>query len=325
MDRPEQQRGQGGTERQRVERRDDRRNGNRQRELAEELAGDAADKGARDEHALKHQSHGHHRAGHLFHRLVGCLLRLEAVFDVMLDRLHDDNGIIDDNTDRQYQSEQRQVVEREADGGHDREGADHGDGNGGQRNECRAPALQEDQHHDGDEDDGFNQRVQNAPNRFLHKRSNIVADNIRHVIGKLLLQLRHPLLDPLGGGDGVGIRQLKNGEAGGLMAIDLAGGVPVACPQLDAADVLDAHLAAVVAAAQDDVAELLRLGQPAQGVNGQLEWLAGRCRRLTEMADRELHVLFADRSQHVAGREVQRGQRDRGPPKPSCCSPARRS
>jgi len=50
---------------------------------------------------------------------------------VVLDGFHYDDRVVHDNADREYQSEQRQVVEREADGRHDRERPDdrhrHGD------------------------------------------------------------------------------------------------------------------------------------------------------------------------------------------------------
>ena len=61
--------------------------------------------------------------------------------------------------------------------------------------------------------------------------------------------------------------------------------------------------------AEDDVLELLRLGQPAEGGDGELERLAGCGRRLlAEVAGRHLHVLLADGVGHVAGGQVQRRQ-----------------
>ena len=78
--------------------------------------------------------------------------------------------------------------------------------------------------------------------------------------------------------------------------------------QLDAADVLDADLPAVGAAAEDDVAELLRRVEPAERGDGELERPAGRAGRLADLAGRHLHVLLADGLGHVAGRQVQRRQ-----------------
>ncbi len=118
---PQQQQGrQRRAERQRVEGRQHGRDGDGQRELPEEHAGDAADEGARHEHRRQHQRHGQHRAGHFLHRLDRRGARVHPLLDVVLHGLDDDNGVIDDNSDRQNQAEQRQVVEAEADGAHGR-------------------------------------------------------------------------------------------------------------------------------------------------------------------------------------------------------------
>ena len=45
--------------------------------------------------------------------IVG-VARRQAVLDVVLDRLDDDDGVVHDDADRQHQAEQRQVVEAEA-------------------------------------------------------------------------------------------------------------------------------------------------------------------------------------------------------------------
>ena len=59
-----------GAERQRVERGEDRRDGDRQGELAEESPRNAADEDARNEHRRQHQPDGDNRRGNLRHGLV---------------------------------------------------------------------------------------------------------------------------------------------------------------------------------------------------------------------------------------------------------------
>ena len=54
----------------------------------------------------------------------------------------------------------------------------------------------------------------------------------------------------------------------------------------------------------DDVAELLRVGEPAQGVDGQLELLALGHRLLADLPGGHLQVLLADGGDHVHGAEV---------------------
>ena len=108
------QRRQGRAERQRVEGGDDGRDGDRQGELPEELTGDAGDERARHEDRAQHQADRDHRPGHLVHGLERRFRGVQAVFDVMLDRLDHDDGVVHHDADGQHQAEQRQVVEAEA-------------------------------------------------------------------------------------------------------------------------------------------------------------------------------------------------------------------
>ncbi len=55
---------------------------------------------------------------------------MEAFGDVALDIFDYDDGVIDDDANREHESEEAQVVERETHGLHDGEGADEGDGDG---------------------------------------------------------------------------------------------------------------------------------------------------------------------------------------------------
>ena len=72
------------------------------------------DESAGHEHGAEHQADGDHRPGHLAHRLDRRFLWRQAVLDVMLDRLDDDDGVVHDDADGQHQAEQRQVVQAEA-------------------------------------------------------------------------------------------------------------------------------------------------------------------------------------------------------------------
>ena len=102
---------------------------------------------------------GHHRAGHLLHGLEGRVARRQPVLDVVLDRLDDDDRVVDDEADRQHQAEQRQRVDREAEQREDRERADQRHRHGEQRDQRGAEALQEDEDDDDDEDERLEQRL----------------------------------------------------------------------------------------------------------------------------------------------------------------------
>ena len=58
----------------------------------------------------------------------------------------------------------------------------------------------------------------------------------------------------------------------------------------------------------DDVGELLRVDQPAQGIDGQLELLALGDGLLADLAGGDLQVLLGDGRHDVGGREPQGGQ-----------------
>ncbi len=71
----EQQGAEGGAESERVEGREHRRDGDGERELSIELAGDAADEGGRDEHRRQAEGDGDDRARDLVHRLARRIAR----------------------------------------------------------------------------------------------------------------------------------------------------------------------------------------------------------------------------------------------------------
>ena len=120
----EQQRRQRRAERERIERREQRGKGDGQRELPVELPGDAADERHRDEDRRQPEGDGDDRRRDFVHRLIGRVARREALLDPALDVFDDDDGVIDHDADRQHQPEERQVVQREAEDRHHREGAD---------------------------------------------------------------------------------------------------------------------------------------------------------------------------------------------------------
>ena len=61
----------------------------------------------------------------------------------MLDRLDDDDRVVDDEADREHQPEERQRVDREAEQREDDEGADERHRHRQHRDERGAPVLQE--------------------------------------------------------------------------------------------------------------------------------------------------------------------------------------
>ena len=93
------------------------------------------------------------------HRLQGRVARRQPVLDVVLDRLDDDDRVVDDEADREHQAEQRQRVDREAEQREERERADQRDRHREQRDQRRAPALQEDEDDEDDQDQRLEERL----------------------------------------------------------------------------------------------------------------------------------------------------------------------
>src|SRR5204863_7471788 len=92
----EEQNTEGRTERQRVEGGNDGGNSNRHRELPEKLSHDPLNERAGDKYGGKYQSDGDHRSGDLLHRPNRRVPRGKPFLDMVLDRFHDDDGVIND-------------------------------------------------------------------------------------------------------------------------------------------------------------------------------------------------------------------------------------
>ena len=94
---------------------------------------------------------------------AGCFLGRQSMFDVMLDCLDDDNGVIHDEADRENQTKQRERVDRKTKHRKDRKGADERDGHGKQRDKGRAPILQEEEYNNDDQDRSLPQGSSRSP------------------------------------------------------------------------------------------------------------------------------------------------------------------
>ena len=110
--------------------------------------------------------------------------------------------------------------------------------------------------------------------------------------------------------------QLEDGQPDRRLAVERAALVLALGAQLDPADVAEPGDLPVGAGLDDDVGELLGIGQPAERVHGVLEVQAGGHRRLADLPGRHLHVLLAQGADHVAGGQVAGGQLLRVEPDP---------
>ena len=101
------------------------RAGERERELGEQRAGEPALEADRHVHRDQHDRHRDDRPAQLARRAQrGLERRLAFLLHVPVDVLDDDDGVVDDEADRQHQREQRQQIDRVAEHQHHEEGAD---------------------------------------------------------------------------------------------------------------------------------------------------------------------------------------------------------
>ena len=261
----EQHRGQRWRQGQRVEGRDHRRNGDGQGELLVELPGQTGDERRRHEHRTQHQRRRDDRAGHFTHGALGGFDRGQSELDVSLDVLHHHDRVVHHDTDRQYQAEQRQRVEREAEQVHHGKGTDQRDRHSHQRNDRRAPGLQEQDNHQHHQNQRFEQGVNHRLDGTAHEDRRVIDDAEIHAFGEALLQLGHFRPHFVGDLDGVGAGALEDRDRHRRLVVQQRTQGVLAGTEFDPGDVLEARDFTVVAGANDDVLELFLSDQTALG------------------------------------------------------------
>ncbi len=303
----QQQRRKRGRQCQRVECRDDRRAGDRQRELLVELSRNAGDEGGRDEHRGENERDRDNRDADLVHGDVRSLARRFPLCYVSFDVLDHHDRVVDDDTDRKDQAEQSQHVDGVAEGRHHREGADQRDRNRQDRDDRRAPRLQEDQHDEHDEGDRFPDRLRHRLDRVGDELRRVVGDGVVEALREVLLQPLHLLDDGLGRRECVRARPLVDAETDRIAAVEIGVGGVLLRAEFDARDVLEAQEPALVGL-DDDLLELFRRAETSLGRHHDLEVGALRRRRLAERAAGDLHVLLLQRGDDLACAEAVRGE-----------------
>ncbi len=110
----EQHRRQRRAERERVDDREDHRDGDGERKLAVELAGHTAHERHGHEHRAEDQADGHNRPGHFLHREARGLDGFLAVLEMVLHGLDHHDGVIHHDADGEHEAEHGEHVYAEA-------------------------------------------------------------------------------------------------------------------------------------------------------------------------------------------------------------------
>ncbi len=233
--------------------------------------------------------------------------RAQALGDVALDILDHDDGVIDDDADGKHEAEQRQVVQREAERRHQEEGADQRHRNGDQRNDGGAPGLQEQHDHQNDQQDRLEDRLHHGVDRLLDELGRVVDDVVFEPLRKPLGRIRHGLADVLGGGERIRARALEYRDRDRRIEVEIGVRRIVEAGELGAADILEPHHR-VRRLLDDDIGELLGIGEPAERLHRDLERARLLDRRLVEDARGDLDVLRLQRLGDVVRRHAERLQ-----------------
>ena len=108
------------------------------------------------------------------------------MFDVMFDRLDNHDGVIDDKTNRQHETKERERVHGESEHWKQRERAHQGNWNSEQRDQSCAPALQENENDHDDEKERFHQRVLDLDHSLRHRERRVETNHVIEIGWKFL-------------------------------------------------------------------------------------------------------------------------------------------
>ena len=181
-----------GRKRQRIHRAERNRERNSECELVVELSGDAGHQCGGDKHCEQHGTSRNNRTADLLHRHFSCEFRIfNTTFKLPVNIFDNDDRVIDDQADREHESEQRERVDGESEDRHHRERADDRHWNRDHRNERGAEGLQEHVDRDEDQDAGFDEGLDEIIKRRLHKLRRVVGDLVLKVGRELRLESLH--------------------------------------------------------------------------------------------------------------------------------------
>jgi hypothetical protein len=242
----------------------------------------------------------------IFHCFGGGQLGLR--FEDMLDRFDDNDRIVDDDSDRQHQREERDGIGREAERQHHRESPHESDRHRDDRDQRRAQVPEKDKDDDADEHKGLEQSLLDLVDHCIDEDRGVVHHVVGDVLGQQRLEFLQCLLDACGDGNRVGAGRLVDGNGLAGPAIVPGEGICRFRAELGTGDVLDSNDPAIRIGSDNDVVEFLDSGQPALRADVQLKLDLGHQRSCADAADGGLSVLRVDRIDNLRGGNVEARQ-----------------
>jgi len=188
-------------------------------EFLEKRAREAAHETDRNIDGDQHHRDGDDRLRQFPGALDRRVQRRQAAFHVAVRVLDDDDRVVDDESDREHQGEQRQQVDRVPEDEHDEEGPDERQRHGDRRDDHRTEGGQEKEDHQRDDDQRLHQRLAHLPDRTVHVLCGIVDDPPLQPLGQLRFDRREGLAHA--------VDHREEIRAGSHPDADIGGAVPV--------------------------------------------------------------------------------------------------
>ena len=226
----------------------------------------------------------------------------------VLDRLDDDDRVVDDDADRQHQRQQRDRVGRKAERQHHSKAADQRHRHRDDRHQCRAQPAEKDEHDDRHQPKGFEERGDHLVDRGGDKDRRVVGDFPGHVGREAFGHLPHRAPHRGRRRNRVGARRQIDPHCRGRLAVKARNHIGRLRTEFDPRHVAHPDQRAVRLGAHDDRAELLGGFEPALGGQRDRALLRLDHRCAAYAADRGLDVLRAYRGDHLVRRQPEPGQ-----------------
>ena len=230
----------------------------------------------------------------------------QPLLDIALDVFHHHDGVVHHDADRQHHGKQRQGIDREAEHQQHGKAADNRHRHRQQRNQRRAPGLQEQNDHQHHQCDRFKQGLDHRTDRGADEHGRVVGHFPTQAGREVFGQLGH-----LGAHRGrdiqrVGAGCLEDRQRHRLTAIEQRTQGVFLRRQLDTRHITQAGDLAVVTGLQHDVAKGFGAVQTTLGVDRNQQVGAVRHRRCADLAGRHLHVLLLHGGDDVTRTDAQR-------------------
>ena len=203
-------------------------------ELAIDHPGRAAEERHRQEHRRQHQTDADQRPGDFLHRAQSGVARRQAflahdAFDIF----HHHDGVIDQKADHQHQCEQGQGIDGIAHHRQHTEGAQQHHRHRHGRHQGGAPVLQEDEHHQDHQCDGFGQGLGHIADRQADEIGIVDRKDQLHAGREGRLQRPGTALDRIHKLQRVGAGRGRDGDTRGGMTVHLADNAVIVGAQFD--------------------------------------------------------------------------------------------